>query len=139
MRRRRFLTTLGLGTAATATGALKASAEEVKHDIHWARRMTEEGHRVRLVSWRTPIADRPKRDNPQCLTVQMGGLRGVESVDDLALTSEMLEGPWEIVTPEDLVEPESAVVVGPVQGVPSRSPPVTGGLGRASVSTEVCP
>jgi len=105
MRRRGFLSVFGFGAAATVAGAAKATTP-VKRDINWARKMCQEGHRVRLLSWRVPAKD---RSNPSpgttTVTFTMGDPSGVGSVDHLALTGEMLEGPWELVPPEDMSKP----------------------------------
>ena len=106
MKRRGFFAAFGFGAAATVAGIAKATPPPVKRDIHWARKMCQEGHRVRLPSWCTPVAQRPSAPAGMVVfTIQMGDAAGVDSVDDLAVTPQMLEGPWEIVPPEDMPKP----------------------------------
>lgn len=108
MKRRSFFTMFGFGAAASVAGASKAVGAPEKRDIHWARRRCQEGYRVRLPSWCAPIWERRKRPedgNPSVITVTQGTSMGVASVDGLTMTPEMLEGPWEIVPPEDYPKP----------------------------------
>lgn len=105
MRRRSFFTMFGFGAVATVAGVSKAGTPE-KHDIHWARKMCQEGHRVRLLSWCTPLHERQAPPgNISVMTVTQGTKVGVESVDDLTMTPGMLAGPWEIVPKEDYPKP----------------------------------
>ena len=110
MRRRAFFTAFGLGTAATvATGvaAAKSARSSEKRDLQWAKARAKEGHRVRLETWRVPVNERPAfpTDASAALMVRMGSPAGLVSLDECAVTVEMLEGPWEIVPKEDYPKP----------------------------------
>jgi len=111
MKRRAFFSAFGIGTAATVASVAQGRTPQLdtpKRDLKWAREMTSKGHRVRLESWITPIDQRgninPGKD-PSIVTFRQGTREGVASVDELAVTGEMLEGPWELVPEEDWPKP----------------------------------
>lgn len=116
-RRRGFLS-IGLGTAVAAVGSVAPrpaeaatisgdAVENANHrDIRWARAQAQAGLRVRLESWRVPIADRPQIESgPSTMTVRQGSPEGVASVEELVLTVGILEGPWELVPEADYPPP----------------------------------
>lgn len=105
-RRRGFLS-IGLGAAAVGSVApAPAQAAAWTRDIKWARVQTQAGRRVRLESWRVPVAERPQIEaGASTMTVRQGSPEGVVSVEELVLTVETLEGPWEIVPEADYPKP----------------------------------
>jgi hypothetical protein len=107
LKRRAFFSVFGIGTAATVASVAQGRTPQLDtptRDLKWAREMCEKGHRVRLASWITPIDQRgdlnPGKD-PSIVTFRQGTREGVSSIDELAVTGEMLEGPWELVPEED--------------------------------------
>ena len=104
-----------MGTAAAAVSgvaaAKAASPHPEKRDIQWARARVEEGHRVRLESWRVPLNERPPlpSDLHAAMMIRMGSPAGLANVDECAVTVEMLEGPWEIVPEEDHPKPPEPI------------------------------
>ena len=78
-----------------------------KRDLKWATAQAEEGYRVRLESWRVPLDQRAPfpEGNDAAMMIRMGSPSGLESLDECAVTVEMLEGPWEVVPEEDYPKP----------------------------------
>jgi hypothetical protein len=111
MKRRGFFTAFTAGAAATVVGGAKhaqaASAATEKRDIHWAKKMTEMGFRVRLESWVVPVEERESLtdEHDAGITMRMGQPSGVASIDELVVTFEMMEGPWECVPEDDMPKP----------------------------------
>ena len=111
MKRRAFFSAFGIGTAATVASVAQGRAPQLdtpKRDIAWATEMCRKGHRVRLASWITPIDQRGAVNagkDPSIVTFRQGTREGVSSLDELAVTGEMLEGPWEIVPESDWPKP----------------------------------
>jgi hypothetical protein len=111
MKRRAFFKAFGIGaTVGAAAGVREAQAavtHQEKRDLAWARERITEGHRVRLEAWRVPVEDRNTEvnENDASITFHMGQPSGVTSLDHIALTPLILEGPWEVVPEEDLPKP----------------------------------
>ena len=81
-----------------------ATATEEKRDLAWARRRVAEGHRVRLEKWAD--ADRAEVEGDEgIVTIRQGTRAGVLTLDELVVTVEVLEGPWEVVPEGDHPKP----------------------------------
>jgi hypothetical protein len=110
MKRRAFFGAFTAGTVATVAGGAKQAhaATPEKRDIHWAKEMTEMGFRVRLESWVVPVEKRPDRtdEHDAGISARMGQPCGVSAIDELIVTFEMMEGPWECVPEEDMPKPK---------------------------------
>jgi hypothetical protein len=111
MKRRAFFKAFGIGATVGAAAGVReahaAVAHQEKRDLAWARERIAEGHRVRLEAWRVPVEDRDteRDENDASITFHMGQPSGVTSLDHIALTPLILEGPWEVVPEEDLPKP----------------------------------
>lgn len=111
MKRRAFFSAFGIGTAATVASVAQGRTPQLdtpKRDIKWATEMCRNGHRVRLASWITPIDQRGSINagkDASIVTFRQGTQEGVSSLDELAVTGEMLEGPWELVPENDWPKP----------------------------------
>lgn len=103
MKRRGFLRGLGFGgvLGAAATVPVQAAAARTeKRDLAWARRRVAEGHRVRLEKWAHDERAEMKGDEG-VVTIRQGTRAGIVELDELVVTVEVLEGPWEVVPEED--------------------------------------
>jgi len=111
MKRRAFFSAFTVGTVATVAGGAKqaqaATLDPEVRDLKWAKEMLRMGFRVRLESWTTPVEDRPSEhtENDACVSMRMGQASGVASLDELIVTVEMLDGPWECVPEADMPKP----------------------------------
>jgi len=109
MKRRGFLRALGFGGAVAAVVApavASANAQPETRDLKWAKAEAAKGHRVRLESWRVPLAERAvDSPGPGVATCNQGSPQGVDSVKSLLMTVEVMEGPWERVPEADYPKP----------------------------------
>lgn len=109
MKRRGFIRGLGLGgvlgaVAAPAPAHAAATRGEERRDLAWARKMAADGHRVRLERWAD--VDRPEIQGDEgVVTIRQGTRAGIVEFDELVVTVEVLEGPWEVVPQEDYPKP----------------------------------
>jgi hypothetical protein len=108
MNRRGFLQGLGFGGVLGATAAVTVPAEaavtERRRDLAWARERVAEGHRVRLEKWAHEKRAEIQGDEG-VVTIRQGSPAGIIELDELVVTVEVLEGPWEIVPEEDYPKP----------------------------------
>lgn len=109
MKRRGFLQGLGFGgmlgaVAAPVHAHAAATTTEEKRDLAWARRRVVEGHRVRLEKWACEERTELHEDGA-VVTIRQGSPAGITVLDELVVTVEVLEGPWEVVPEEDYPKP----------------------------------